>query len=244
MSSSSSVYYFMMGNYNTHKEIGSYIDKKIDNHNFESIKFTCDDIFIHYAEEKSKNKKNKIEKDDHIIFYTSTNSGIFYLAVILKNSLYSKNENLVYELFEDIENRGIKKLVDKNGELTLVGKQNLKFCIEQDQETNNNKNNNLNLDEFYNGKKGKDASKLSLLSNEINDIQTNVKESIKNAINNVAEMQDLDDKSAKIKDVSFQFKRDSTMLERKLRYRKYIHRALIICVIAIILIIIFYFIFK
>ena len=161
---------------------------------------------------------------------------------LLKNN--GKHKDCDICLFEDIENRGIKKLVDKNGELTLVGKQNLKFCIEQDQETNNNKNNNLNLDEFYNGKKGKDASKLSLLSNEINDIQTNVKESIKNAINNVAEMQDLDDKSAKIKDVSFQFKRDSTMLERKLRYRKYIHRALIICVIAIILIIIFYFIFK
>ena len=70
-----------------------------------------------------------MEIDKHIIFYTFTNSGIFYLAVIIKNSLYSKNENLVYELFEDVENRGIKKLVDKNGELTLVGKHNLKFSI-------------------------------------------------------------------------------------------------------------------
>ena len=244
MSSSSSVYYFMMGNYYTHKEIGSYIDNKMDNNNFESIKFTCDDIFIHSSEEQSKNKKNKVELDKYIIFYTFTNSGIFYLAVIIKNSLYSKNEQLVYELFEDVENRGIKKLVDKKGELTLVGKQNLKFCIDQDQEINrksNNKNNSLT--DYLNGQK-KDTSKLSLLSNELNDIQTNVKESIKNAINNVAEMQDLDDKSAKIKDVSFQFQKDSTMLERKIRYRKILHRAMIICVVAIILIIIFYFIFK
>ena len=57
-------------------------------------------------------------------------------------------------------------------------------------------------------------------------------------------MQDLDDKSAKIKDVSFQFQKDSTMLERKIRYRKILHRAMIICVVVIILIIIFYFIFK
>ena len=127
--SSLSVYYFMMGNYQTHKEIGSYLDNTIDNKNFENIKFTCDDIFRHSSEEQAKTKKNKIEIDKHIIFYTFTNSGIFYLAVIIKNLLYSKNENLVYELFEDVENRGIKKLVDKNGELTLVGKHNLKFSI-------------------------------------------------------------------------------------------------------------------
>ena len=244
--SSSSVYYFMMGNYYTHKEIGSYIDTKMDNNNFESIKFTCDDIFIHSSEEQSKNKKNKVEMEKYIIFYTLTNSGIFYLAVIIKNSLYSRKENLVYELFEDVENRGIKKLVDKNGELTLVGKQNLKFCIEQDQEANRKSSNSTSsssITDLFSGQK-KDTSKLSLINNELNDIQTNVKESIRNAITNVAEMQDLDDKSEKIKDVSFQFQRDSSMLERKIRYRKILHRAMIICIAAIILIIILYFIFK
>ena len=238
----------MMGNYQTHKEIGSYLDNTIDNKNFENIKFTCDDIFRHSSEEQAKTKKNKIEIDKHIIFYTFTNSGIFYLAVIIKNSLYSKNENLVYELFEDVENRGIKKLVDKNGELSLVGKQNLKFCIEQDQEANrkidNNKINSSSLTDYFRGKKEKDTSKLSLLSNELNDIQNNVKESMKNIINNVSEMQDLDDKSEKIKDVSFKFQKDSSMLERKVRYRKYLHRAMIICILIIIVIIILYLIFK
>ncbi len=238
----------MMGNYQTHKEIGSYLDNTIDNKNFENIKFTCDDIFLHSSEEQAKTKKNKIEIDKHIIFYTFTNSGIFYLAVIIKNSLYSKNENLVYELFEDVENFGIKKLVDKNGELTLVGKQNLKFCIEQDQEANrkidNNKINSSSLTDYFRGKKEKDTSKLSLLSNELNDIQNNVKESMKNIINNVSEMQDLDDKSEKIKDVSFKFQKDSSMLERKVRYRKYLHRAMIICILIIIVIIILYLIFK
>ena len=246
--SSLSVYYFMMGNYQTHKEIGSYLDNTIDNKNFENIKFTCDDIFRHSSEEQAKTKKNKIEIDKHIIFYTFTNSGIFYLAVIIKNSLYSKNENLVYELFEDVENRGIKKLVDKNGELSLVGKQNLKFCIEQDQEANrkidNNKINSSSLTDYFREKKEKDTSKLSLLSNELNDIQNNVKESMKNIINNVSEMQDLDDKSEKIKDVSFKFQKDSSMLERKVRYRKYLHRAMIICILIIIVIIILYLIFK
>ena len=246
MSDSSSVFYFMMGNYHTHKEIGAYIDNNMNKSDFENIKFICDDIFSHSSEEQSKNKKNKIEIEKYIIFYTFTNSGIFYLAVIVKNSLYSEKENLVYELFEDVENRGIKKLVDRNGELTLVGKQNLKFCIEQDQESNrkSNEKTNRNLTDFFKGKKEKDASKMSLLSNELNDIQTNVKESMKNIINNVTEMQDLDDKSEKIKDVSFKFQKDSSMLERKLRYRKMIHKAMIFCVVAIIVIMIFYLIFK
>ena len=247
MSFSPSVYYFMMGNYQTHQEIGSYRDNSMDNNDFEKVKFTCDDIFSHTSEEQAKTKKNKVELEKYIIFYTFTNSGIFYLGVILKNSLYSKNENLVYELFEDVENRGIKKLVDKNGELTLVGKQNLKFCIEQDQETNRKNDNNTgssSLTDFFKGKKEKDASKLSLLSNELNDIQNDVKESMKNIINNVTEMQDLDDNSEKIKDVAFQFQKESSMLERKMRYSKMLHRAMIIGVILVILFIILYFIFK
>ena len=48
----------------------------------------------------------------------------------------------------------------------------------------------------------------------------------------------------KIKDISIQFQKDSTLLERKLRYRKYIQRGLIICFAIIILIVILYFIFK
>ena len=246
MSSSNSVYYFMMGNYQTHKEIGSFLDNNMDNSNFENIKFTCDDIFKNSSEEKSKTKKNKVEKEKYIIFYTFTNSDIFYLAVIAKNSLYSQNENLVYELFEDVENRGIKKLVGKNGVLTNVGKQNLKFIIEQDQEANRKPKDNRNssIADYFRGSKEKDTSKLSLLSNEITNIQENVKESVKNIINNVTEMQDLDDKSAKIKDVSFQFQKDSSMLERKVRFRKILHRAMIICVVTMIIIMIFYFIFK
>ena len=171
---------------------------------------------------------------------------IFYLAVVLKGSLYSKKENLVYELFEDVENRGIKKLINQNGELTIVGKQNLKFCIEQDQEANrkNNENSIDKLNDYMKTKKEKDLAQLHSINNELNDIQDNVKESMKNILTNVNEMQDLDDKSAKIKDLSDQFQKDSTLLERKLKNRKYMKRALIICLAVFILGIILFFIFR
>ena len=67
MTSSNSVYYFMMGNYQTHKEIGTFLDNNMNNNDFENIKFTCDDIFKNSSEEKSKTKKNKVEKEKYII---------------------------------------------------------------------------------------------------------------------------------------------------------------------------------
>ena len=234
----------MIGDYLKHKEIGTYVDTNIDNNDFKIIISKVDDIFYKITENQSKKKKNKIELEKYLIFYTFANVNIFYLAVLLKGSLYSQQENLVYELFEDVENRGIKKLVNESGELTLVGKQNLKFCIELDQETNR-KNNEKNSDDNYISKKNeKDMAKFSLINNELNDIQDNVKESMKNILTNVNDMQDLDDKSAKIKDISEQFQKDSYMLEKKLRKRKCIHRILFIFCIMLVLGVILYFIFK
>ena len=232
----------MIGDYLKHNEIGTYVDTNIDNDDFKIILSKVDDIFYNITEKQTKSKKNKVELEKYIIFYTFANINIFYLAVVLKGSLYSQQPNLVYELFEDVENRGIKKLVNESGQLTIVGKQNLKFCIEQDQETN--RKNNENLKSFKDKNEGKDMAKLSLINNELNDIQDNVKESMRNILTNVNDMQDIDEKSSKIKDLSDQFQKDSTILERKLRYRKYIHRALIICLAVIILIAILFFIYK
>ena len=240
----SSVYYFMIGDYLKHKEIGTYVDTNIDNNDFKIILSKVDDIFYKITENQSKKKKNKIELEKYIIFYTFTNANIFYLAVVLKGSLYSQQQNLVYELFEDVENRGIKKLINESGELTLVGKQNLKFCIELDQETNRKNNEKNSESNYLNKKNEKDMAKFSLINNELNDIQDDVKESMKNILTNVNDMQDLDDKSAKIKDISEKFQKDSYMLEKKLRKRKCIHRILLICFLMMILGVIFYFIFK
>ena len=245
MSLYSSIYYFMIGNYNTHQPIGYYINSNINDNNFDNVKFTCDDIFHKFSEESSKNKKNKLNLDYYIIFYTLKNSGTFYLAVTLKNSLYFKEENLIFELFEDIDHQGIKKLVNKDGVLTHVGEQNLKFCIELYQE-NNRKNRKNKEDEIYNENdyKNKDMSKIALLNNEINDIQTNMKESVKNMITNVNDMRDLDDKSSKIKDSSYQFQKDSAYLENEIKYKKLLRKVIIYSVLSIILIFLLYLLFK
>ena len=225
MSSYSSIYYFMMGNFDTHKEIGCYINDNLKDSNFENIKFTCDDIFTKFNEEMTNNKKFKKIIDYYIIHYTLKNSGTFYLTVVLKNSLYSNQEHLIYELFEDIEHQGIKKLVDKNGELTRVGKQNLKFCIDLFQE-NNRKGGKKDQDFFFMKNKDKEPSKIALLTNEIN------------------EMNELDEKSGKIKDTSYQFRKDSADLEQKMKFRKLIFKVLIYSIFILIFTIILYLIFK
>ena len=243
MSSYSSIYYFMMGNFDTHKEIGCYINDNLKDSNFENIKFTCDDIFTKFNEEMTNNKKFKKIIDYYIIHYTLKNSGTFYLTVVLKNSLYSNQEHLIYELFEDIEHQGIKKLVDKNGELTRVGKQNLKFCIDLFQE-NNRKGGKKDQDFFFMKNKDKEPSKIALLTNEINEIQNSMKEGVKNLITNINEMNEIDEKSGKIKDTSYQFQKDSADLEQKMKFRKLIFKVLIYSIFILIFTIILYLIFK
>ena len=243
-SSYSMICYFMIGNYNTHQEIGNYINKDLQDKNFENVKFTCDDIFRKCSESISNNRKNKIFLDYYIIFYTLKNSGTFYLAVVYKNSLYEYEEHLIFELFEDIDHQGIKKLVNENGILTQVGMMNLKFSIELNQENNRKniyKKNYNNENDFM---KNKDTSKIALLNNEIKDIHTNVKETVQNMIHNVNDMQDLDEKSEKIKDSSFQFKRDLAILEQQIKYKKFFRKFLIYSFICIIFLIILYFIFR
>ena len=235
--------YFMIGNYNTHQEIGNFINKDLNDNNFDNVKFTCDDIFHKCSETISNNRKNKIILDYYIIFYTLKNSGTFYLAVVYKNSLYEEENNLIFELFEDIDHQGIKKLVDSNGVLSNIGMQNLKFSVEVNQENNKKNRNKKSYDEndFI---KNKDTSKISLLNNEIRDIHMNVKDTVKNIINNVNDIQDIDIKSEKIKDSSFNYKKDLELLEQKIKYRKFFLKFLIYSILCIIFLIILYFIFK
>ena len=72
------------------------------------------------------------------IFYYTTTSGILYLSFIeiALLDLPKFEENNVYDLFLNLENQNIKKLVDDNGKLSNVGMQNLKFSIEKYQQTN------------------------------------------------------------------------------------------------------------
>ena len=72
----------------------------------------------------------------------------------------------------------------------------------------------------------------------------NVKDTVKNMINNANDIQDTDIKSEKIKDSSLNYKKDLELVEQKIKYRKFFLKFLIYSIICIIFLIILFFTFK
>ena len=166
-----------------------------------------------------------------------TNSDYFYLAAVRKNSQYCKKENLLFELMEDIDHQGIKKLVDKNGELTNVGKQNLKFSIEKYQESNLSKLTNKNS-----------LFDLILHSNEDQAIKNNFgnsqlikskNEAKLNQNNNIGENQGLN-KNSKRKDKKIKIRKNSYKIIEQIKNLKLRNLIIIGIIIFIIICIIIY----
>ena len=264
--SNASIYYFLIANHLTQKEIGTFIDSYDTGNSindFNTIVNKAKEILHNPETSLTKSKKNKVVMDTHVIYYIVTNLNTFYLAAVRKNSIYCQQENLIFELIEDIDHQGIKKLVDKNGELTNVGRQNLKFSIEKYQETNrskftssssnaSNSNNSINsifastreMSNIEHDDNKNNQSKISNLNTQINSITTDMKDNVKNMISNVNEMQDLDNKSAQIKDASIQFKKGAIDLERKARLQKYKMKIIMASVVILVILFILYLIFK
>ena len=202
MSLKSSLIYFMLGNYFNHREIGNYINESnnisISQNILNEIISTSKKIFDNLDE---NNKKNKEIFQNYIIYYTLTNTDTFYLAAIKRDFESNIDDEEIYQLFEDIEYQGIKKLTDQNGELSKIGKQNLKFCIEQNNQQNYKKNNSI-LNFFnMNNDKEQNSKSISLLSTQINEVHNDDKEGKQKLLINT-DIGNMDKKKEKIKDSS------------------------------------------
>jgi hypothetical protein len=223
----------MIGDLQTHKEIGTLTDNSINSldikdHN--TVLSNSKEIFNNSSEEKIKNKKNLIQIEKFKMLFTLKNNGTFYLACIIINEKDEKNieekkQKLIFDLIDDVDNQNIRKLVNKNGELTNVGKQNLRFTIDKKERELNEEKGDFTSDLFERSNSDPSINKISFLNTQINDIQKDVKLSVKSMLNNVNDMQEIDRKSEQIKDTSYKFKQDAANLERKLRCRKYMMKS-------------------
>ena len=238
MSFKASIIYFMIGNYFNHKEIGSYINES-NNINFSQkdlneIIASSKNIFDNLEE---NNKKSKENFQNYIIYYTLTNTNTFYLAA-LKKDFDANREEEIFQLFEDIEYQGIKKLTDKSGELSKIGKQNLKFCIEQSNKQKYKKNNYIL--NFFNKVQNKEqkSNTISLLSTQINDVQNNIDDGKSKLLNNTDDTGNFSKKNEK--DLTLNFEKQQDIHKR----RKCRRISIIIGFTLIISIIIFSIIFK
>lgn len=247
------LYYFMIGDFNTHKEIGNIADNSNDNYSindYNEVLSNSKELFLKSAEDKIKNKRNLFTIENFKIYFTLKNNGTFYLACIKKdeskdNELEKKKEKLIFDLIDDIDNQNIKKLVNKNGELTNVGKQNLKFSIEKkERELIEEKEEDFSSDFLQRSNSDSSINKISFLNNQLNDIKQDVKLSVKNMINNVNDMKEIDTKSAQIKDTSFKYQQDAANLERKMKCRKNLMKIVFYSILAIPVIYVLYKIFK
>ena len=245
MSLKSSLIYFTLGNLFNHKEIGNYINEtnniKYSQSDLNEIISISKKIFDNIEEKETKKAKNKEVYQNFNIYYTITNTDIFYLGALKKGFESKEDEDIIFQLFYDIENQGIKKLTDKNGELSKIGKQNLKFCIEQSNKNTLKKNNSiLNFFKMNNNDKEQNSNTISLLSTQINDIQNDVKDGMKKLLTNVDDIENLNTKSEKIKDSSVDFKNEATILQKRIKCRRI---SILICFIVLITIIILSIIF-
>ena len=223
-----SIYYFLIANQVTQKEIGTFVDNSATGNSINDFNIIVEKSkeILHSSElNQNKNRRNRLMLQNYNIYYIVTNSNILYLAAVKKNSIYCEKESLIFELIEDIDHQGIKKLVDKNGELTNVGRQNLKFSIEKYQETKKTKTVITNASIYdttgASSERQEPVSKIESLNAEIGEIKNEMKVNVQNMISNVNEMQDLDSKSSRIKDVSLEFKKNSIELEQKAKWNKY-----------------------
>ena len=188
MSLKSSIIYFMLGNNSNHREIGHYINESTYNNLSETeineIISISQNIFETMEDNNIKNKKCKENFLNYNIYYTLTYTDTFYLSALKKDFESNGEEDEIFQLFNDIEIQGIKKLTDKKGELSKIGQSNLKFCIEQNNRQNSEEKNSI-LDFFKkNGKNEENTNAISLLTTQINNVQTNIKEDLKNLLKN------------------------------------------------------------
>ena len=179
------IYYFLIANYNTKKEIGEYYEESEENNiNLSKIKSSAKEIVL--SNDKKKEKTNKVAFQEYNFYYKITNLDILYLAVVKKNIKYK--ENLIFELIEDIDHQGIKKLVDKNGELTIVGKQNLNFSIENYQEFKKKKESKIFINSFFEPmipNENEEEDNNQLINEDNITKKNNIVENVKNMIINI-----------------------------------------------------------
>lgn len=234
------IYYFLIGNVKTDKEIGSYFDNTSTFNtinDFNEIVTTSKELFHSPANKFKRNQKQKMSLQNHNLYFYTTPKDTFYLAALRKSSKYCLNENLIFELMQDIDLQGIKKLVDKNGELTNIGKQNLKFCIEKYKESNKDRmeSSDCLIEQFT---VIEPPNKINNINTQLNEIKNEMTQSVQNIVGNMNDMENIEVKSEKIKNTSEEFKKDAIKLERRLKWQKYKVKIIIGIVLLLITIII------
>ena len=217
-----SIIYLCIANQNNKSIIGSYNPIEMEKSSLkESIENKALELInkINPENGPEKNTINFQTSSDKIIniYYTLINKGILYIVFVEIMSVYLDNfkDETIFELIEEIDNQGIKSNVDKSGKLTNIGKQNLKFSVEKYQ------NSFFSEKEFATNpsliEEAPKDNKIAVINEQIKGVQNDMKNNVKNMVVNIQDINEMENKSNVIKDASFQFRKDSLALEKKIK---------------------------
>lgn len=195
------IFNIFIGNLKTKKTLCDYPEL---NHNDQNLKSDISQIFNKFLEiSPTKNTKNKISTENNkFLYFSVSENNILYIITTISQNF---NENSIFDLIEEIDRRQFYSVVDKEGKLSNVGKQNIQYLFDKF-EKNNSEEENGNVQKT---------------KREIDEIGVEMKKNVKNVIGNMDDLRNLEFRSNKIKDTALLFKRDANELERNVRWRKW-----------------------
>ena len=244
-----SILYLCIVDQNNQSIIGSYNPVEMDNSSLKKLIENKTNEIINKLKVENGPEKNVINfqslSDKKIdIYYSLINKGILYIVFVEVLSIYLEifKEDSIFELIEHIDNQGIKLNTDNTGKLSNVGKQNLKFAVEKYQNTFFSKNDKQASPSLI--EEAPQDNRIAVINEQIKGVSNDMKINVKNMMTNINDINEIEGKSVSIKDTSFQFRRDSLALERKMRNSVWRNRIILTLVVIFLLVIIIYFILK
>ena len=242
-----SIIYLCIANQNNKSIIGSYNPIEMEKSSLkDSIEKKALELInkINPENGPEKNRINFQTSSDKIIniYYNLINKGILYIVFVEIMSVYLDNfkDESIFELIEEIDNQGIKSNTDKSGKLNNIGKQNLKFSVEKYQNSffaEKDFATNPSLIE-----EAPKDNKIAVINEQIKGVQNDMKNNVKNMVVNIQDINEMENKSSVIKDASFQFRKDSLALEKKMKKNYFRSKIILTIVIVTVLALFIYFI--
>jgi len=242
-----SIIYLCIANQNNKSIIGSYNPIEMEKSSLkDSIEKKALELInkINPENGPEKNRINFQTSSDKIIniYYNLINKGILYIVFVEIMSVYLDNfkDESIFELIEEIDNQGIKSNIDKSGKLNNIGKQNLKFSVEKYQNSffaEKDFATNPSLIE-----EAPKDNKIAVINEQIKGVQNDMKNNVKNMVVNIQDINEMENKSSVIKDASFQFRKDSLALEKKMKKNYFRSKIILTIVVVTVLALFIYFI--
>ena len=227
----------ILGSYNTVDINNSSLKNSIENKIYELIS----KLKVENGPEKDVVNFQTLSDKKIDIYYSLISKGILYIVFVEILSIYLEHfkGDSIFELIEEIDNQGIKSNLDNSGKLSNVGQQNLKFIVEKYQNTFFSGNDIRNSPSLI--EEAPKDNKIAVINEQIKGVSNDMKNNVKNMITNINDINEIENKSVAIKDTSFQFRRDSLALEKKMRKNVWRNRILLTIVVVFLIAIIIYF---